>query len=185
MKQAHSNVAIAIRQFEPKDRQAVIGIFREFIAELALESWRDAFTAYVQKAINEELMKIEHYYPVRNGAFWVADLCGAVIGMVGIEKAGPKTAELRRMAVKKSCRCVGIGSSLLKHVEGYCRDQGYERITLTTAELQIAAARLYEKHGYQLMRKSKDVTASHKNVGAGMAYLHYEKRLVTVAAHAR
>jgi hypothetical protein len=86
---------VIVRAYRPADRAAVIELFRAFMQELTTPSLEAGFRAYVERAIREELGRIEDYY---GAAFWVADDDG-VIGMVGIERHSQDTAEVRRRGV--------------------------------------------------------------------------------------
>lgn len=166
-----------IRRYRPSDQGAVIALFREFMWELTPAALGAQFQSYIERAIVEELGRIEEYYFSREGqGFWVAD-SGGVVGMAGVEHHEQGAAELRRMAVGKAHRRKGIGRELLATAEAFCRDAGYRRMVLSTSELQAAAARLYESSGYRLVREERAARASHKSVGAGLARYHYEKVL--------
>jgi ribosomal protein S18 acetylase RimI-like enzyme len=168
---------VRIRRYRPSDQGAVIGLFREFMWELTPPHLGEQFQLYVERAIREELSRIEEYYFGREGqGFWVADE-NRVVGMVGVEKHAEDAAELRRMAVENAHRRKGLGRELLATAEAFCRDCGYRRIVLSTSELQTAAARLYESSGYRVVRKELAAPASHKSAGAGLARYHYEKSL--------
>jgi putative acetyltransferase len=167
---------VKIRRYRPFDHGAVIALFREFMWELTPPLLGAEFQAYVERAIREELGRIEEYYFAREGqGFWVADE-DRVVGMVGVERQAEDCAELRRMAVEKAHRRKGIGRELLAAAEAFCRDCGYRRLVLSTSELQVAAARLYESSGYRRVREEQAAPASHKSVGAALRY-HYEKSL--------
>jgi GNAT superfamily N-acetyltransferase len=166
---------VNIRRYLPSDQAAVIALFREFMWELTPPSLGAEFQDYIERAIREELGRIEEYYFSRDDqGFWVAD---NVVGMVGIERQSQECAELRRMAVARSHRRKGIGRELLDTAEAFCRDRGYRRMVLSTSELQVAAMRLYESSGYRMVRKELAAPASHKSVGASLARYHYEKAL--------
>jgi putative acetyltransferase len=168
---------VNIRGYRPSDQSVVIRLFRDFMAELTPPALTEAFQAYVQQAIAEELGRIEEYYFGRaDQGFWVAD-AGGVVGMVGIEHRDPQTAELRRMAVHAAQRRKGIGRLLLATAEAFAGGREYRRVVLSTSELQVAARRLYESSGYRLVREKKSALASHKSVGAGLTRYYYEKAL--------
>jgi putative acetyltransferase len=155
----------------------VIGLFREFMWEIAPPPLAESFQAYIERAIEEELGKVEEYYFGREGqGFWVAGE-ERVVGMVGIERQAQDAGELRRMAVEKAHRRKGIGRELLATAEAFCRDCGYRRVVLSTSELQVAAIGFYESSGYRRVREEADAPASHKSVGAGLMRHHYEKPL--------
>jgi putative acetyltransferase len=163
---------VKVRRYRSPDRDAVIGLFRDFMRELTPPSLAAEFAAYVETAVREELSRIEDYYA--RGAFWVAE-DGRVIGMVGIEPHGSDSAELRRMAVDRRHRRKGVARELLATAEAYCRASGYRKIVLSTSELQVAARRLYEASGYRLVREEVAAVQSHKTAGAGLKRYHYEK----------
>lgn len=156
----------------------MIRIFRGFMAEFTPAHLKREFDAYVETAVREELSRIPAYYLGKAGqGFWVAEVDGAVVGMIGVERHSGTEAELRRMAVDSAYRRRGIGRELLLTAERFCLQQGCRTIALSTAEFQVAAIRLYEKHGYQRVRTEIAQTRSHKTVGAGVTRHHYEKRL--------
>ena len=166
-----------IRRYRPSDQGAVIALFREFMWELTPPALGAEFQAYVERAIQEELGRVEEYYFARDDqGFWIADAYG-MVGMVGVEHHDADAAELRRMAVAKAHRRRGIGRKLLATAEAFCRKAGYRRIVLSTSELQLAAAQLYHSSGYELIREEKGAAPSHKSAGAGLTRFHYEKIL--------
>ena len=154
----------------------MIGLFREFMWELTPAELGEQFQAYIERAISQELGKVEEYYFARERqGFWVAD-DRRIVGMVGIERHSDDAAELRRMAVEKTQRRKGIGRQLLAHAEASCREYGYHRVVLSTSELQTAAMQLYKSSGYRLVREEAAAAASHKSVG-GLTRYHFEKAL--------
>jgi ribosomal protein S18 acetylase RimI-like enzyme len=167
---------VNIRRYRPSDQGGVVALFREFMWELTPPALGAEFQAYVERAIQEELGRIEEYYFGRGGqGFWVADE-SRVLGMVGIEKHADDAAELRRMAVERAHRRKGLGRALLAHAEAFCRDAGYRMVVLSTSELQVAAMRLYESSGYRRVGEEVAAATSHKAVG-GLTRYHYEKAL--------
>jgi GNAT superfamily N-acetyltransferase len=159
---------MVVRKYEERDREAVIGLFRDFMREMG------DFPEYVQRAIDDELGRIAEYYlaDARQG-FWVAD---NVIGMVGVERESDTVAELRRMVVAREHRRRGIARALLATAESFCRDAGYASIVLNTSDLQQPAMRLYESCGYRRTRTAKPEGTTHKVVG-GLTRHYYEKKL--------
>jgi GNAT superfamily N-acetyltransferase len=166
---------VKIRRYRPSDQAGVVALFREFMWELTPPRLGAEFQTYIERAIREELGRIEEYYFAREGqGFWVVE---NVVGMAGIERQTGDCAELRRMAVKSSHRRKGIGRELLRTAEAFCREWRYSKIVLSTSELQVAAMRLYESSGYRRVREETDAPASHKSAGAGLTRYHYEKVL--------
>ena len=157
-----------IRPYKSADREAVIGLFRQFMEE-------HGFADYVERAIAEELGRIDAYYAGPGQGFWVAEEQG-IAGMVGVERESDSIAELRRMVVERSRRRRGIARMLLATAEGFCRRAGYSAIVLSTSELQAPAMRLWESSGYRLLRTEKSEATTHKQVG-GLTRQYYQKEL--------
>ena len=154
-----------IRRYRPSDQGAVIALFREFMWELAPPSLGGEFQAYIERAIGEELGRIEEYYFKRpDQGFWVAET-GAVIGMVGIERCDADTAELRRMAVARAQRKKGVGRALLATAEAFCVKHGYRKLVLWTQSNLLEARRIYQACGFRLKKKERHQTFGVKLVG--------------------
>lgn len=166
-----------IRRYEERDAPAVRALFIEVNRELAPEAMREAFERYIARSLAEEIDRIPAYYAGRGGSFWVAEEAGAIIGTFGLERADEQAAELRRMYVAPLARRRGIGRLLLAHAERACSQAGYDRLVLSTAELQHAALGLYRASGYRLVREETAATASNKTVGSGLKRFHFEKHL--------
>ncbi len=100
---------------------------------------------------------IEEYFGVGRG-LWLAGVGAELAGCVGLrrlprpeelEPGDVQCAELKRMYVRKKFRGRGVAARLLEAVENFAREEGYERIYLDTASEMVAAARLYERNGYE------------------------------------
>ncbi|HEY5637773.1 MAG TPA: GNAT family N-acetyltransferase [Burkholderiales bacterium] len=166
-----------IRPYEDANRDAVIALFRAFMAELATPAVAPVIGLYMKAAIEQELSRIPEYYLARPGCgFWVIERDG-VVGMVGVERAEAGEAELRRMAVAHRHRNQGLGRALLRHAEAFCLDEGYAAIVLSTSELQPAAMQLYASSGYRLEHSAPARESTHKSVGAGLVRHHFRKVL--------
>ncbi len=136
---------VEIWRARPKEADAAFCLVREYfeMAGVVLREGREKF--------------IEEYFGVGRG-LWLARVEGELAGCVGLrrlpgpeelEPAGVKCAEIKRMYVREKFRGRGIAARLLEAVENFAREQGYERIYLDTANEMVAAARLYERNGYE------------------------------------
>jgi len=76
-------------------------------------------------------------------------LVGVVTGRVPIQKKWGKVFEVARMAFLKNTSVIGGASKLLKQLELYAKDNGYEGI-LTYADLRFGTGGVYQKCGYEL-----------------------------------
>ena len=109
--------------------------------------------------------------------FRVCEQDGHLLGMFGIERHDPITAELRRMYVAPDMRRRGIARAMLIHAEIACRDAGYRHLVLSTSELQPAAIALYEAMSFRLVREEVAIAASNKTVGGNLRRFHFAKDL--------
>ena len=82
---------------------------------------RNAFEAYVERALAEEIDRITDYYSQRKDGFWVAIIDDTLVGTFGLEHASPDSRELRRMYVDPGARRRGIARQMLRFAEGECR----------------------------------------------------------------
>jgi GNAT superfamily N-acetyltransferase len=163
-----------IRRFEEGDAPAVRSLFVTVNRDLAPAEMQEAFEAYVARSLVEEMDRISAYNGDR---FWVAVRAGSVVGMFGLEAAGPDAMELRRMYVDPAVRRAGLGRRMLGFAEDECRRLGVRRLELSTSELQPAALELYQRAGYRLVRQVVADQASNKTLGGGIRRFHFEKVL--------
>jgi GNAT superfamily N-acetyltransferase len=169
--------AITIREFSEGDAPLVRELFIATNRLLSPPKLRDAFEAYIERALAEEIDRIADYYREHDGGFWVALAGARLVGTFGLERAAADAMELRRMYVDAACRRAGIGRRLLQHAEAECRRRGIARLVLSTAAIQEAAVALYRGAGYRLVREEIAEMASNKTVGSGLHRFHFEKIL--------
>ena len=138
---------------------------------------REAFEAYIERALREEIDRLPAYYRERDGGFWVAVKGDKLVGTFGLERASDDAMELRRMYVDPSARRQGIARRTLQFAEDQCRRRNVLRLELSTAEIQQAALALYRNSGYRLVREETVEGLSNKTVGSGMLRYYLEKTL--------
>jgi ribosomal protein S18 acetylase RimI-like enzyme len=85
---------------------------------------------------------------LEEGPVWVAEKDSEVIGTVSAV-CGKDSVTVRGMAVHPQARGLRIGRTLLAHVEGYVREQGYDRMLLYTTAFLLSAIRLYLSYGFR------------------------------------
>ena len=159
---------ISIRPFAEQDTAQVRELFITVNRLLNPPDLRDAFEAYINRALEEEIDCIPAYYGKRDGGFWVAVRGGTVVGTFGLERASADAFELRRMYVDPSARRQGIARQMLRRAEDECRERNASRLELSTAEIQRAAIELYRNTGYRLVRTEVVEALSNKTVGSGI-----------------
>jgi ribosomal protein S18 acetylase RimI-like enzyme len=84
--------------------------------------------------------------------FWVAEYGGAVVGMVGVQKVGSDTSEIRRLRVRADLRRRGIGMRLMHEAVSFCQRLGYLKVVLDVRFERGPAIALFEKFGFKLAR---------------------------------
>lgn len=101
----------------------------------------------------EDVRDIRRAYAEPN-RLWVADLPDApVIGMVGLRPSNTHAAELCRLRVLPDYRNRGIGTALVMHALGYCRDHDILKIILDAHVERTQAIKIFERFGFQLARE--------------------------------
>lgn len=80
---------------------------------------------------------------------------GEYLGMITLEFPYPNNANIYWMAVRKDYQGKNIGTSLISAAENYCREQGYNSMTVETISQKQADVnylktyRFYETHGFR------------------------------------
>jgi GNAT superfamily N-acetyltransferase len=96
-----------------------------------------------------ELRALASYFAAQNGALWVAEVAGAVVGMVAVHPLpGTLDWEICRMYVAASQRGTGMAAALLTTAEAHARDAGAEVIRLWSDTRFTRAHSFYAKLGY-------------------------------------
>jgi putative acetyltransferase len=172
-----TQAAVTLRPFQAADAPRVRELFIVVNRLLAPPPMRDAFEAYIARSLAEEMDRIAAYYAEKDGGFWVALRQDQVVGMFGLERAGPDAMELRRMYVDPAARRGGIAKTMLQYAENECRRRNVPRIELSTSELQPAALELYRRAGYRLQQEVIAEQASNKTLGGGIRRYHFDRLL--------
>ena len=145
---------LTIRQFRPDDAASVRDLFAHAQDDFAASyqhsaADREGFHEYIDGALNHDLAHVEQSYLQRpKSNFWVADLDGQVVGSIGAYRRDDEEAEIRRLAVARSARRRGVASKLLDQAEEFCRDAGYDRAIVWTANHMTAAIAFLKHRGY-------------------------------------
>lgn len=87
------------------------------------------------------------------GGFWVAEMDGEIVGMVGVQQTDDNSAEIRRLRVRQDKRRQGIGAKLMEQAIGYCRHHGYLKVVLDVRIEHEPAINLFGKFAFQLARR--------------------------------
>jgi len=114
----------------------------------------DIVQEYYQAAAvvaREDFGRFEKDYFGDGAGVWLADDDGCMVGCIALRKLAdrPGCGEIKRLYVKAEYRGKGLADLLLEAVEDYAKECGYEWLYLDTAAEMKAAARFYEKKGFE------------------------------------
>lgn len=137
----HLISAVIIRAAEPADAPTIALVLRAAFAEYALRYTPLAYAATTPSSEDIERRLSE-------GPAWVALLDDVVVGTVSALPRR-KALHIRSLAVVPAARGRGVGSMLLRCVEGYAAKHGYARLVLSTTPFLAEAIRLYEWSGFR------------------------------------
>jgi DNA-binding MarR family transcriptional regulator/N-acetylglutamate synthase-like GNAT family acetyltransferase len=101
--------------------------------------------------------------PDRERAF-VAELDARRAGCVVCVRDGDETARLRILLVEPWARGHGLGTRLVDECIAFARRAGYARIVLWTNDVLVAARRIYERAGFELVDEGTHRAFGHELV---------------------
>ena len=118
-------------------------------AGAAGELVRAAYAHYVQRIGREPVpMTLDYARVVANGATWVAEEGGRIVGVLVLEHAADHVL-VENLAVLPEVQGAGIGSRLLRHAEDEARARGVPQVRLYTHELMTENRAYYPRRGYR------------------------------------
>lgn len=151
---------LTLRRYQPTDHAAVWHLH-----VLALEQ----VGAYLGNGIHDEDMDdIKRVYCDNHGEFLVGSEDERLVAMGALRRTDDERVELKRMRVHPDYQGRGYGAQLLLILETRARELGYSIIHLDTSSVQLAAQKLYHKHGF---------VETHRQQFAGLELIFMEKRL--------
>ena len=75
------------------------------------------------------------------------------------ERPGEETCHVAELAVKENVRKKGIGTALLEYGKGVAKEKGLKKYTLHVDAENKPAPRLYQRTGFELVKKKKNILA--------------------------
>jgi DNA-binding MarR family transcriptional regulator/GNAT superfamily N-acetyltransferase len=114
--------------------------------------WNSEFEALVATLF----ARFASNYDPASEHFWVAEVDGERVGCVFVvrNEKDPHAAQLRCLLVDPRARGLGLGRRLVDACLCFAKSAGYERILLWTNDVLIAARRIYEGAGFELLEES-------------------------------
>ncbi len=130
-----------IRRYTPAD-QADVEHLHVFVIQQA--------EAYLGRGPwDDDVYAIQEHYLNNNGEFLIGEFEGQIVAMGAFRHTSSTRAEIMRMRVHPDHQGQGYGQQLLSELETRARARGYTTLHLHTSTVQLAAQKLYQKHGYR------------------------------------
>jgi GNAT superfamily N-acetyltransferase len=123
--------------------------------------WNEQFEALVASIV---ATIIQHYDPQYERC-WFAEQDGTIVGSVCLVKQSQAVAKLRLLLVEPQARGLGLGTRLVDECVHFARQTGYQMITLWTNNVLLAARRIYEGAGFQLVHEEPHHSFGHDLIG--------------------
>jgi len=153
--------AVALRDPEPGDLGWVVE--RHGALYAAEYGWNQEFETMVAGIVGE--FDVTHAGRGARQRCWIATIDGVRAGCIFLMPASPEVAKLRMLLVEPWARGHGLGERLVTACIDAAREAGYRRMTLYTNSRLLAARKLYERAGFELVKSEEEVLWGGPQVG--------------------
>ena len=142
-------VPYVLRQHQPGDLGWIV--HRQAILYAEEYGWDGTYEALAAEIVAQF---IKTYDPKRERC-WIAEKDGVRVGAVFVAKASHEVAKLRLLHVESDARGLGIGKRLVDECIRFSRQAGYQKLTLWTQSILLAARHIYKQAGFRLVHKER------------------------------
>ena len=114
---------VRVRPYRPKDRGEVLRLYDHGLLVGQISPYDNA----------ADLQHIERYYfGLPHNYFWVTELQGEVVGMVGVAEKQGTVAKIRRLRVDSALQSTTLPCWLVETAVNHCREHGYLKVVMNT-----------------------------------------------------
>lgn len=124
----------------PDDTPAVLGIWREFIADSPVDLGYQGNDA--------DFANLPGKYAAPEGCVLLADRQGEIDGCVAFRKVSVALCEMKRLYVRPHARGDHLGRGLVERAIAEARSAGYREMRLDVMEKSLSARKVYAAFGF-------------------------------------